>query len=208
MHIEDGQTKDRIIMLLKKKGGLTTGELSRQIGITSMGVRQHLRALERRNLIDYEARKNGIGRPIFVYKLTGIADDIFPKDYPGFMLGLLSDLEAMDGNGKIDALFRKRKERLLKEMGQLLAPYDFDDRVGMLSQLYEKDGYFVELENNAQNYILNLYNCPFLKISDRYKEACICETELFSGLLNRPVIMEKAASTGDAFCSIRIERDK
>ncbi|MDA8085331.1 MAG: winged helix-turn-helix transcriptional regulator [Nitrospiraceae bacterium] len=79
MNIENGQTKDKIIILLKKNDGLTTGELSRHVGITPMGIRQHLLALERKNLIRYEMKKNGIGRPAFVYRLTELADDVFPK---------------------------------------------------------------------------------------------------------------------------------
>ena len=92
MRIEDGQTKDRIIMMLKKVGGLTADDLSKRIGITPMGVRQHLIALERKGIVNYDARKHGIGRPVFIYNLTEKADDIFPKIYGEFSLGLLKDL--------------------------------------------------------------------------------------------------------------------
>ncbi|MDA8085552.1 MAG: winged helix-turn-helix transcriptional regulator [Nitrospiraceae bacterium] len=206
MRIDVGRTKNEIMMLLKKTGGLTTEELSGQIGITPMGIRQHLLALERKNLISHEMKKQGIGRPTFIYRLTDTADDIFPKDYSGFALNLLSDLEAMDGREKIDALFKRRKEKLLRERGQLLARYDFNGKVRALSNLFEEDGYFVELANGRQNYILNLYNCLFLKISNRYRTACNYEIELVAELLGRQVTLEKTASAGDTFCSVRIPK--
>ncbi len=206
MRIEDGQTKDKIIMLLKKTGGLTADELSREIGITPMGVRQHLIALERKNIINYETKKHGIGRPVFVYKLTDSADDIFPKSYPGFALDLLSDLEAMDGRAKIEALFEKRKERLLKERGKLLSRHDFHAKIRALSNLFEEEGYFVELKDEGQYYALNLYNCPLSRISNRYREACNSEVELVSELLGKTAVVEKAVPIGDTFCSVQIPK--
>ncbi|MDA8387178.1 MAG: winged helix-turn-helix transcriptional regulator [Nitrospiraceae bacterium] len=207
MHIADGQTKDKIIMLLKKTGGLTAEELSKRVGITPMGVRQHLIALERKNIISYEARKHGIGRPVFVYKLTASADDIFQKGYSGFTLDLLSDLEALDGRPKIDALFKRRKDRLVKERARLLAPYDFHGKIMALSNLLEEDGYLVELKDDERHYDLSLFNCPLSRVSNLYPEACNYELEHVSELLGKPAVMAKAISFGDPFCLVQIPKD-
>ncbi len=206
MNIENGQTKDKIIILLKKNDGLTTGELSRHVGITPMGIRQHLLALERKNLIRYEMKKNGIGRPAFVYRLTELADDVFPKGYPSFTLDLLSDLEATDGRDKIDAVFRKRKERLFEKMAGLLARYDFDEKINVLSTVLGENGYFVELADEGNGYALNLYNCPISRISYSYSEACNYEMELISELLGTPATLNKAVSNRDSYCSVGIPK--
>lgn len=206
MRLADGQTKDKIILLLKKTGGLTAEELSKRVGITPMGVRQHLISLERKNIISYETRKHGIGRPVFVYKLTDRADDIFQKSYSGFVLDLLSDLESLDGRQKLGTLLKKRKDRLVKERARLLAPYDFQGKIKALSNLLEEDGYLVELRDDGPHYGLSLHNCPLSKVSSLYPEVCDLELKQISELLDKPVFMAKAAPLGDPFCLVRIPK--
>ncbi|MDA8088761.1 MAG: transcriptional regulator [Nitrospiraceae bacterium] len=204
MRIEDGQTKDRIIMMLKKVGGLTADDLSKRIGITPMGVRQHLIALERKGIVNYDARKHGIGRPVFIYNLTEKADDIFPKIYGEFSLGLLKDLESLEGRDKINSLFRMRKERLLESRGKRLSTHDFPGRLKALSTVLEEEGYFTELAEGDGKYTLNQYNCPISKVAQHYSEACNYEAELLSELLGRQVQMKKAIPMGDHYCSFNI----
>ncbi len=204
MRIEDGQTKDRIIMLLKKTGGLTAEDLSKRVGITPMGIRQHLIALERKGIVDYDAKKHGIGRPVFVYSLTERADDMFPKVYRDFSLDLLKDLESLDGRDKVDGLFKIRKERLLQARGKQLANQDFHGKLRALSNMLEEEGYFTELDENDGNYTLNQYNCPISKVASYYNEACGYETELLSELLGRQVFMKRSIPLGDHYCSFKI----
>ncbi|MDA8168434.1 MAG: transcriptional regulator [Nitrospiraceae bacterium] len=203
--MEEGQTKDRIIMLLKKTGGLTAEDLSRHVGITPMGIRQHLLALERKGMVEYEARKHGIGRPVFIYKLTDKADEIFPKGYHQFSIDMLRDLEALDGRGKIKELFRMRKERLLKEKSsQLNGAGPLSERLKALSRLLENDGYIVELKTEGSDYVLSKYNCPLSRIASVYNEACFYEVELLKDLLGAPVVQQTSLSRGDTSCGFRI----
>ena len=204
MRIEDGQTKDRIIMLLKKTGGLTAEDLSKRVGITPMGIRQHLIALERKGVVNYDARKHGIGRPVFVYNLTERADDMFPKVYRDFSLDVLKDLESLDGRDKVSGLFRMRKERLLESRRKRLVNHDFHGKVKALSTMLEEEGYFTELDEADGNYTLNQYNCPISKVASYYNEACNYETELLSELLGRQVSMKRAIPFGDHYCSFKI----
>ncbi len=204
MRIEDGQTKDRIIMLLKKTGGLTAEDLSKRVGITPMGIRQHLIALERKGIVSYDAKKHGIGRPVFIYSLTDRADDIFPKVYRDFSLDLLKDLERLDGRGKIEGLLRMRKQRLLEARGKRLENHDFHGKIKALSTMLEEEGYFTELDENDGNYTLNQYNCPISKVASHYSEACGYEAELLSELLGRQVFMKRSIPLGDHYCSFNI----
>ena len=87
--LNENPTREKIILLLKKRGAMAIDELSRELSITSMGIRQHLLSLERRGLIEYMTKRQGIGRPAFLYKLTAKADDLFPKEYDKFILNPL-----------------------------------------------------------------------------------------------------------------------
>ena len=88
--LNENPTREKIILLLKKRGPLTIDDLSSELSITSMGIRQHLLSLERRGLIEYLTKRKGIGRPAFLYKLTEKADDLFPKEYDKFILNLIN----------------------------------------------------------------------------------------------------------------------
>src|SRR4030043_766007 len=113
--VSESPTRERILFLLKKKGPLFLDDLSRQMGITPMGIRQHLISLERKGLVDYVARRYGVGRPAFLYKLTEKADDLFPKAYHKFILTTLKELEKNEAREKIEEIFRWRKEKILRD---------------------------------------------------------------------------------------------
>lgn len=51
--------------------------------------------MERKGLIDYATKKQGIGRRAFLYRLTDKADDLFPKAYHILMLDTLKYIEKM-----------------------------------------------------------------------------------------------------------------
>ena len=208
MRLEEGQTKDRIILLLKRTGGMTAEDLSRQIGITPMGVRQHLLSLERKGMVEYEARKHGIGRPVFIYKLTLKADEIFPKGYDQFALEVLKDIESIDGRHKVDELFRIRKERLLKDRTSLMDHgLDIHEKVKTLSRVLQQEGYFVELkENGKDSYLLSQFNCPLSKVATSYPEACKYELELYNELFGTNVTRTFCMAQGDPSCTFMIPR--
>jgi predicted ArsR family transcriptional regulator len=79
LFFDDNPSRKGIILLLKKNGGMSIDELSRDIKITPMGIRQHLNALEKKGIVTYVANRHGIGRPGFIYKLTELAEELFPK---------------------------------------------------------------------------------------------------------------------------------
>lgn len=208
MRLEEGQTKDRIIMLLKRTGGMTAEDLSKQIGITPMGVRQHLLSLERKGMVGYEARKHGIGRPVFIYKLTEKADEVFPKSYDRFALEVLKDIESLDGRQKIDELFRLRKERLLKERTALLEPsQELAERIRAVSKLLQNQGYFIDLKDTSKDsFMLSQFNCPLSKVAMHYPEACKYEIELYNELFGRTVSRTSCMAQGDPSCTFNIPR--
>lgn len=205
MRLEDTQTKDRIIMLLKKAGGLTAEQLSKQVGITPMGIRQHLLTLERKGIVSYEAKKHGIGRPIFIYRLTGKADDLFPKLYHWFALDLLKDLESIDGRDKINELFRLRKERILKEKSALLEGVGgLAGKLKALAGILDEEGYIMDAKEDGDGYLLTSYNCPLSKVAGSYGEVCQYEHELINDLLGGNVSRVSSMINGHDSCSFRI----
>ncbi|HEX6971242.1 MAG TPA: winged helix-turn-helix transcriptional regulator, partial [Limnochordia bacterium] len=67
---------------------MTVKQLSQAVGITPMGVRQHLESLSRAGLVRFEWEKRGRGRPNQVFSLTADGDELFPRTYADLALGL------------------------------------------------------------------------------------------------------------------------
>jgi len=200
--LNENPTRERILFLLKKRGPLSIDDLSREMGITPMGIRQHLISLERKGFVDYVSRRYGVGRPAFLYKLTEKADDLFPKAYHQFIIGALRDIEKNDGRDKIEDLFRWRKERILRDRKEALSDKkNLQDRVYGLKNLLEFDGYIVDVEVDENNYILKEFNCPIAKVASEFKEACTYELQIYRELLRKDVMRQECMADGAPSCT-------
>jgi len=186
--LDENPTRKKIIMLLKKSEHMTVAELSKEMGITSMAVRQHLMSLEKRGIIYYTTRKYGIGRPVFLYKLTDKARDYFPKSYGPLAKEVLGIVERLDGRGKVSRIFQERKERILRERLSVLGNGPIEERVKNLAGMLDSDGYMVEFDSNNDHLELREYNCPIYSlVSDIPKPAhlnWICTASCLETMLN------------------------
>jgi predicted ArsR family transcriptional regulator len=205
--VSENPTRERILFLLKKRGPLSIDDLSRQMGITPMGIRQHLISLERKGFVDYVARRYGVGRPAFLYKLTEKADDLFPKAYYKFMLTTLKELEKNEGRDKVDEIFRWRKEKILKERKDSLSDKkSLQDRVYALKDLLEADGYLVDLDMDDNNFILKEFNCPIAKVATEFREACKYELQIYRELLRKDITRQECIVEGSPSCTYIIPK--
>ena len=200
-------TRERIILLLKKNGSLSIDDLSAQLGITPRGIRQHLIYLERQGLVDYFAKRHGVGRPAFLYKLTEKADDFFPKAYHEFIIGTFKDLEKTDGKEKIDDIFRRRKDRILREKKEALSDKkSIHDKVYTLKDVLESDGYILELYEEDNKYTLKNFNCPISKVASEFRDACKHELEMYRELLKKEVTRQACLAEGALSCTYIIPK--
>ena len=205
--VSENPTRERILFLLKKKGPLSIDDLSRQMGITPMGIRQHLISLERKGLVDYIARRYGVGRPAFLYKLTEKADDLFPKAYHKFILTTLKELEKNEGREKIEEIFRWRKEKILRDNKDALSEKkSLQDRVFALKDVLESDGYLVDIDMDDHNFILKEFNCPIARVASEYREACKYELQVYRELLRKEITRQECMAEGSPSCTYVIPK--
>jgi len=206
--LNENPTREKILLLLKRKGPLSIDDLSRELNITSMGIRQHLLSLERKGLIDYMTKRQGIGRPAFLYKLTEKAEYLFPKTYDRFIINMFTDIEKNEGKNKIDEIFKWRKTRLLKDAKEALQDKKtIQDKVFGLKAFLEAEGYSSELDSANNHFVLKIFNCPIYRIALDYKEACQYDIQLFRDLLGKEVIREACITDGNPSCIYNIPKN-
>lgn len=200
-------TKDAIIKLLKKKGQMSVDALMRELHLTQMAIREHLRSLERKGFVEYIEEKQSIGRPTFLYRLTDKANDLFPKPYRDFIINTFKDIEKNDGRKKIEDIFRWRKERLLEQREEALAGKKiFHDKVFALRDILETEGYFAEIEETDSSYNLKQFNCPTSEVGLNYREACNYELQLYKDLLRADVTRSQCIAEGNNSCTYIIPK--
>lgn len=206
--LNENPTREKIILLLKKRGPTSIDDLSRELNITSMGIRQHLLSLERRGLIDYVSKRHGIGRPAFLYRLTEKADELFPKTYDKFLVNLFKDIEKHEGQEKIEEIFKWRRNRIIKDAKDALADRKTSyDRVNGLKDILESEGYLAELNDSNNHYNLKLYNCPIYKLANEFKDVCRFDLQMFRDLLGKDVNREECITDGDPSCTYTIPKN-
>jgi predicted ArsR family transcriptional regulator len=201
-------TRRKILDLLKKKGPQTVQALGRTLGITSMGVRQQLNALERDGLIQYRVEARGLGRPGYVYMLTGLGDELFPRTYPQFAGSVLETVKLLDGEEGIERIFAKRTDLVQKQYEKRMAGKDLERQVQELAQIRTEEGYMAEWEKvNKDTFLLRENNCAICQIAQQCMQACSYELTLFQRVLPEAnVSRESHIIQGDRACTYRIRR--
>lgn len=204
----DSATKKKLLVALKKKGNMSVDSLSKEVNITPMGVRQHLLIMEKNGLVEYITEKHGVGRPGFLYRLTDIADELFPKAYREFALGILADIEDIDGRDKIVELFRRRKERTRAGLAAALSgSTDLSEKLRILAAGMQAEGGIVELEESADAFTLRQFNCPISKIVSRFGEVCDQDLQLIREITGSGAVREQCMRDGDRSCTYVIRKE-
>ncbi|NOZ27930.1 MAG: transcriptional regulator [Chloroflexi bacterium] len=201
-------TRRRILVELKKAGGLTCNELAERLGITSMGVRRHLITLERDGLVYYTTVQRGLGRPSHVYHLTELAEELFPKNYGQLTNELLSYIEQLEGEEKVWELFQRRARRRVQRALARTGGLSFPEKVFELARILEEEGYLAEAEQvDEDTFLLREYNCAIHQVAQRFPQACGTELEFFQAVLPEATIhREHHMISGEPYCGYRIVR--
>ncbi len=189
------------MLLLKKSGGMTVEELSANLAITPMGVRQHLSALEKKDLISHITVRQGVGRPGFKYRLSDRSDHFFPRSYATFALDILKGIEEREGREKVKELFSWRNDKILSSRkGILNGSYSLADQMEVLSRILDSEGYIANIVSNDEAYIIRQFNCPIAVISKTYPEVCRQELALYQELFGENVTRTSCQSKGEHVC--------
>jgi DeoR family suf operon transcriptional repressor len=205
-------TKDQVLSFLKVNKQLTVAELSKLLDITEMAIRRHLNTLERDNIIETTLIRQPMGRPMNVYHLTKVGQEMFPRNYATLSVDLLRDIEDLSGKEMVEQLFERRKERMKESYGDRITGLKtLEEKVAELARLQNEHGYMVEWEKDSEgNFIFKEFNCPISEIAQEYPVACNCELSLFQELLGTEEVDFQVcmAVDSESYCFYKIKPDK
>ncbi|OGX68580.1 MAG: transcriptional regulator [Paenibacillus sp. RIFOXYA1_FULL_44_5] len=204
MIYQDASTRHIILTLLKTKYTMSVHDIAKQLGITEMAVRRHLNTLEKDGMVETTIVRQAMGRPANMYSLSAKADDWFPKNYHQLVLDLLGELELDKGQEQIGKLFELRKEKLFQKYAPLMEGKSLPERVALLSEIQNENGYMVQWHSAEDSYSIQEFNCPITQVANEYQHACSCELKLFESLLETKVEQTECLAKGGYKCEYKI----
>lgn len=177
-----------IIIHLKQSTGMSVAELSKALGMSYMGIKQHCVELEKRGYLDTWRRPKKVGRPEKAYRLTHKADLFFPQLGNDFALGILDSLSSMQGDAAAEKLlfgyFQVRTEFYKKKLkGSSLL-----EMAASFAKIRHSEGYLSEFQqcDDSACRIVE-YHTPFGDLAVKYPILVRMEEQMFERILGAPV---------------------
>ena len=198
--------RGRILEILKATGGATAGALGESLGISAVGIRQHLTLLERDGLVRHRPVIKGRGRPSHLYELTEEASGVFPQRYSDLLLTLIEAIRVTAGEQGLGELFDRRTDILEERYRADLEGKDLVERMDALARIRSAEGYMAEFERDGDGrLVLRERNCAIRAVANNCAHVCRGEMELFQRVLpGAEVIRLDHIASGDSTCLYHI----
>jgi|SRR5947209_2352809 len=199
-------TRRKILELIKKSGESRAEEIAGNLGISIQGTRQHLTTLERDGLVTHHERRDGLGRPKYLFALTSAGDALFPRNYADLTNELLEYVNDEDPDLLV-RLFDRRAQRRLAAARQRMEGQSFHDRVRVLAGILDEDGYLADFEARPDGaFLITEHNCAVLSVALRYGHACGSELDFLQAAMPEATVTRIAHRiAGGHVCSYLIE---
>lgn len=204
------ETRRKVLGLLKRQGPMTADQLGKALAITSMGVRQHLVALERDGLIAASRKQGNMGRPSYVYALTAQGDELFPRSYWQLAHSVLEAAKTSFGQEGLRTLFKQRNKALQAGYRARLEGRSLAGKVAELAAIRSEEGYMADWEQVEEGtFHLVERNCAICQFAEQCLQACESELQLFKSTLPEASVKRtKHIVGGDRSCTYVIKRKK
>ncbi|NQZ92365.1 MAG: transcriptional regulator [Moritella sp.] len=198
------KTSDKILSLLKVEGALTAKVLASELGLTTMGVRQHLQALEDDGDISFEDKKAVRGRPTRYWSLTVQSNSHFSDRHEELTVQLIDSVKVIFGDEGLEQLIAHREQASLALYSDRLASKpDLLGKLEALAELRSEEGYMAtvvvgdniivdgDTVENKTVYWLMENHCPICAAASKCLNFCRSELNLFQTLLTPYATVER-----------------
>lgn len=195
----------RIVSALKRQGELDAEAIAQTVTMTPSGVRQHMAALTRDDLVTFRTEAAGPGRPRYLYRLTDTGDALFPRRYADLTNELLGYLADEDPE-MLRHIFERRAERRLADARLRTDGLNLEERVAEIARILDDDGYLADwIGQDDGTYLVREHNCAVLNVALRFGHACGTELQFLQALLPDATVERVAHRVaGHHACAYRI----
>ena len=188
------KSQDRIMDRLKTRGPQSVKILSKQLGMTTMGVRQHLADLETKGLVlQTQEERQTRGRPVHLWKLSKSGHNRFPDSHAQTALELIDVIRSSLGEESLNQLIDSRSAKVQASYRAQLdasAP-ELQQQIERLAQLRSEEGYMAEVRLLPDGWMLIENHCPICSAATSCQQFCKSELEIFQRLFENEATVER-----------------
>ena len=200
-----------ILHSLKTRGAQSVRILSRQLEMTTMGVRHHLADLAEFGLVQQgPAEKQHRGRPVSCWKLTEKGHRWFPNAGAELAREMLQVTEECWGGEGVERMVDERSRRVEQRYRAAMRgpEEELQQKVEHLVSLRSADGYMAGVRLLPDGWLLVQNHCPIQSCAETCPHFCQSELRMFQGLLGPGAEVEQTDHllAGDRRCAWRIRR--
>lgn len=173
-----------LVLYLKRSAGMSVNELSREMSMSYMGVKQHCAELAKKGYLETTRRPKPMGRPERIYRVTSKLDELFPHAGEDLAVDLLKMAERAFGETGPQKLlytyFQKRTERYAAK----LKGETPQEKLLSLAKLRTADGCLsaLELSENGDPVMIQ-FHCPMAKVAAAFPIVESLEHDMLEKLL-------------------------
>jgi predicted ArsR family transcriptional regulator len=197
---ESAPTRRAVLDLLKRNGSQTVAQLGAALGVSGVAVRRHLEVLEHVGLVQQTTRPQGRGRPAYVYALTEMGHDLFPRNYHQLVAQLLEAATSELGPEAVERLFDHRQQELAELYAGRTKGRPLPELARALAAIQDENGYSAAGDGR---FVVSEHNCAIARVAGSWPTACAHELALFRQLAGPEVEVERVAhiQAGDPVCA-------
>ncbi len=181
---KDQRTKRRIQETLKLSGPLDALQLSKELGLTAMAIRQHLYALSEESIVNYQEVSRPKGRPAKLWNLTIEANKLFPDTHAELSIGLIDSMKQVFGEEGLEKLIQQRANDQLETYKAHLASHsNLQDKLQAFANKRSSEGYMAQIEPTKDGSFLFIENhCPICAAAASCSRLCDAELDIIETL--------------------------
>ena len=186
------KTTDRILESIKRNGAVTAKQLSEEFGMTSMGARQHLQALEEDGLLQFEDIKAKVGRPNRHWSLTQKGHDQFSDRHRDLTIQVIDAVEHLFGQEGLAKVALERENSVYQSYRTAMQDcLTLPSKLQKLVELRSAEGYMAELQETPSGFLFIENHCPICKAATRCRSLCQSELNVFQRLIGDDYLVSR-----------------
>ena len=188
------KSQDRIMQRLKTRGPQSVKILSKQLDMTTMGVRQHLAELESKGLVGQtQEERQTRGRPVHLWKLSAAGHGRFPDTHSQTTIEIIDVIRSTLGEQSLNQLIEQRSEEIEAQYREQLGATepDLQLQIEKLAQLRSDEGYMAEVRLLPDGFMLIENHCPICTAATSCQQFCETELDLFQRLFEDKAIVTR-----------------
>lgn len=199
---ETTELSDRTIVdYLRRRSGVTIGDLVEFTGVTATAVRQRLTRLMEKGLISRESTAVGRGRPMHRYSLTKAGVRSGATNYDQLAQVLWEEIREVRDAEVRQGLLKRIAERLADVYRDKIHGETLRERMSELVQLMSGQDLPFEIDESESLPVLTALACPYPDLAEQDRGVCAMEKMLLSNVLGEGMKLSSCRLDGASCCT-------